>query len=74
MKMIGLSWWSLSVFIFGCVCDGNGGGEGEKEREETYEDMFKYSISPEKKVYYWVAIKLLTFKKRNNATVDIGFR
>ena len=30
--MIGLSWWSLSVFIFGCVCDGNGGGEGEKER------------------------------------------
>lgn len=32
MKMIGLSWWSLSVFIFGCVCDGNGGGEGEKER------------------------------------------
>ena len=30
MKMIGLSWWSLSVFIFGCVCDGS--GEGEKER------------------------------------------
>ena len=42
--------------------------------EETYEDMFKYSISPEKKVYYWVAIKLLTFKKRNDATVDIAFR